>query len=190
MRSPSLAARMVAASVILAVLVVGIFAIFIHAISALDDAREREAHSHEVTAAAVGLEKLVVDFETGLRGFVLSGDRRFLGPALRARREIPGRVRELDELVSESPEQRRRVRAMRAAINNYIEDFSLPLIEIFRDNPAAVRSSLADEEARRLTTEIRTRVDTLLSAEAAGAREVRQAHGPGRAGAALGAGGQ
>ena len=165
MRSPSLAARMVIASVILAVLVVTIFAVFIHAISTLDDAREREAHSHEVTAAAVGLEKLVVDFETGLRGFVLSGNDRFLGPAQRARREIPRRVEDVEQLVSESPEQRQRVRDLRAAINSYIEDFSLPLVGIFRDNPAAVRSSLADEEARRLTADIRTRFDALLATE-------------------------
>jgi signal transduction histidine kinase len=167
MRSPSLAARIVAASVVLAVLVVGIFAIFIHAISTLDDARDREAHSHEVTAAAVGLEKLVVDFETGLRGFVLSGDDRFLDPAMRARREVPRRVADLERLVRESPDQRRRVRAMGAAIDSYIEDFSLPLVSIFRDNPAAVRSSLADEEARRLTTDIRTGFDALLATEGA-----------------------
>ncbi|HEX7255456.1 MAG TPA: ATP-binding protein [Gaiellaceae bacterium] len=167
MRSPTLAARMVAASAILAVLVVGIFAIFIHAISSLDDARDREASSNEVTAAAVSLQKLVVDFETGLRGFVLTGDERFLNPALNASDEIDQHGENLERLVSESPEQVRRVRALRTAIDDYIEDFSIPLVEIFRDNPAAVRSTLATEEARRHTNGIRARFDILLATEAA-----------------------
>jgi signal transduction histidine kinase len=158
---------MIAASVVLAVLVVGIFAIFIQAISTLDDARDKEAKSNEVSAAAVGLEKVVVDFEAGLRGFVLSGDRRFLNPAMRARAEVPRRTADLERLVADSPEQRRRVRAIRAAIDGYIEDFSLPLVRIFPDNPAAVQSTLADEEARRLTNDIRTRFDALLSTEKA-----------------------
>lgn len=165
MSSLSLSSRMIAASVVLAVLVAGVFAVLIHAVWTLDDAREQEARSNEVTAAAAGLETLVVGFETGIRGFVLSGNRRFLTPARSARREVPRRLDELERLVSESPEQRRRVRELSDAIDFYIDDFSLPLIDIYRDNPAAVRSSLADEEARRQTTDIRRQFDALLAVE-------------------------
>lgn len=167
MRSLSLSSRMIAASVVLAALVVGIFAVFIHAISSLDDARVREAQSNEVTAAAVGLEKLVVDFETGLRGFVLTGDRRFLTPATRARGDLSSSTRELERLVSGNPEQMQRVRDLRTAIDDYVFGFSLPLVEIFRDNPRAVRSTLATEEARRHTTAIRSQFDRLLATEEA-----------------------
>jgi signal transduction histidine kinase len=163
--SPSLSARMIVASVVLAVLVAGIFAVLILAVSALDDAREREAHSKEVTAAIVVIEKLVIDLETGLRGLVLSGNQRFLVPWERAQEELPRRLDALERLVSDDPAQRRRTLDLRAAINEYIDDFSRPLVDIARDTPAAVRSSVATEEGKFLTDRIRTRFADLLAAE-------------------------
>jgi hypothetical protein len=68
MNSPSLSARMIAASVVLAVLVAASFAILISAVSALDEARDRESHSKDVTSAIVRVEKLVIDLESGVRG--------------------------------------------------------------------------------------------------------------------------
>ena len=81
MKSLSLSSRIIAASVVLAVLVAGVFAVLIYAVVTLDNAREREAASKDVGTALVGLEKLVIDLETGLRGVVLTGDPRFLQPA-------------------------------------------------------------------------------------------------------------
>jgi signal transduction histidine kinase len=157
---------MIAASVVLAALVAGVFAVLILAVLALDDARERVAHSKDVTAATVVVEKLVVDLETGLRGLVLSsGNQRFLGPWRRAVRDIPRRLDELERLVSEDPAQRRRTRELRTAINEYIDDFSRPFVNIAIDNPAAVRSAVANEEAKRYTDEIRSRFADLLAAE-------------------------
>ena len=45
------------------------FAALILAVSAQREATEREARSKDVTAASLRLEKLVVDVETGFRGF-------------------------------------------------------------------------------------------------------------------------
>jgi signal transduction histidine kinase len=164
--SLSLSGRMIVASVVLAALVTGIFAVLILAVRALDDAREREAHSKDVTAATVVVEKLVIDLETGLRGFVLSGgNQRFLIPWERAVRELPRRLDALERLVSEDSAQRRRTSELRTAITEYIEDFSRPFVDIARDTPAAVRTSVATEEAKRYTDEIRSRFADLLAAE-------------------------
>ncbi len=165
MSSLSLSARMIAASVVLAVLVASGFAILIHAVSTLDDARGREAHSKDVTSVTVVLEKLVIDLETGLRGLVLSGNPRFLQPWERARVALPRRLQDLERLVSESPAQRRRARELRTAIQEYIRDYSVPLVGIARDNPAAARTVIATEEGRLRTDAIRSRFTDLLSAE-------------------------
>jgi signal transduction histidine kinase len=165
LRSISLSSRILVASIVLAVIVAGVFALLIHAILTLDDAREREAHSKEVTAATVVLEKLVVDLETGLRGTVLSLDRSFLEPWDAAVKELPGRFRGLEELVAGDPAQLRRVRAVRTAINNYVNDFARPLVDIARDAPAVVRSAVATEEGQRRVDEIRSQFDQLLATE-------------------------
>ena len=78
--------RMLVASVVLALLVAGAFAALIFAVSTLRVANEREARSKEVTEATLQLQKLVVDLETGLRGFTLTGNRRLLQPYTRGRR--------------------------------------------------------------------------------------------------------
>jgi signal transduction histidine kinase len=157
---------MIAASVVLAVLVAVGFGVLIQAVTTLDDARDREAHSKDVAAATVVVQKLVVDLESGLRGFIISnGNERFLTPYNRALREIRPRLRALERLVEDDPAQAQRARRITNEINLYIEEFSMPVREIARDNPAAARSFVAEEEGRRRTSEIQRRFDDLLAAE-------------------------
>ena len=59
--SVSLQSRMLAASALLAALVIGVFVALILALSALREATKQEARSKEVTASALMLEKLVLD---------------------------------------------------------------------------------------------------------------------------------
>jgi signal transduction histidine kinase len=165
MRSLSLSKRMIAASLILAALVAGIFAVLIVAVTSLDDAREREAHSKEVAAATVVVEKLVVDMETGLRGFVLSRDARELRLLTRAQRQVGPRLEGLEELVADDPVQRRRVRELRRAIDDYVLFYALPIANIARDNPAVARSQVADEEGKQTTDDIRARLAAVLETE-------------------------
>ncbi|MFL5931831.1 MAG: ATP-binding protein [Gaiellaceae bacterium] len=161
----SLSGRMIVASLVLAVIVAGVFVVMIRAVAAVDEARTREAHSKDVTAATVGVEKLVVDLETGLRGLVLSGKRRFLQPWTRARTDLPDRLDELERLVSNSPAQRRRARELRSEINAYISDYSFRLVNIAEENPKAARTAVALGEGKRRTDDIRAQFAELLSAE-------------------------
>ena len=73
----TLGRRLLHASVVLAVLVTAAFAALIVAVSSLREANDREARATEAVTATLRLEKLVVDLETGLRGFVLTGNERF-----------------------------------------------------------------------------------------------------------------
>src|SRR4029450_1296271 len=88
MKSLSLGLRMIFASAVLAVLVAGVFAVLIDAVSSLNDATRREAHAKDVTAATLRLEKLVLDLEGGVRGYILTGEDGFLKPFREARREL------------------------------------------------------------------------------------------------------
>jgi signal transduction histidine kinase len=192
-RSLSLAARIIAASVFVAVLVAGGFAVLIDALSAVDDAERRETHSKNVQAATLGLEKLVVDLETGQRGFVLTGDERLLEPWTNARRALPARLAAFQELSEENPEQHRRARALATAIRDYLRDYSQYIVDIARDNLAAARDEVARTEGEGRTDEIRGQFaqfraaeDTLAAASAANAeRESDRALGLGIAGLVL-----
>jgi signal transduction histidine kinase len=165
MKSWSLSSRIIAASVVLAVLVAGVFAVLIYAVVTLDNAREREAASKDVRTALVGLEKLVIDLETGLRGVVLTGDARFLQPAKVAGTQVDRRAGELERLVADNPTQLQRVRRLRTAINSYVGDYLEPIVNLAQENIAAVRQNLARVEAKRRTDEIRANFNELQSTE-------------------------
>jgi signal transduction histidine kinase len=192
-RSASLSARIIAASVFVALLVAGGFAVLIDALSAVDDAERRETHSKNVLAATLGLEKLVVDLETGQRGFVLTGDERLLEPWKNARRDLRKELPAFERLSAENPSQRRRARKLTTAIREYERDYSVLIVDIARDDAAQARSYVARTEGKGRTDEIRalfkefiSAEDTLAAASAASAeRESDRALGLGIAGLVL-----
>lgn len=161
----SLAARVMLASGILAVLMAGVFAVLAFAVSDLSAAAGREAQAKEVVADTVVLQKLVLDLETGVRGFVITGDERVLGPWKVAQRQLPGALETFRREAGGDPERRRVAREVSDLINAYIEEYAVPVVEIARTNPEAAGGETAREESRRRTDEIRGRLDAVLDAE-------------------------
>jgi signal transduction histidine kinase len=166
MKSLSLGLRMIFASAVLAVLVAGVFAVLINAVSGLNDATRREAHAKDVTAAALRLEKLVLDLDTGVRGYILTGEEGFLKPFREARRDLhSGRLQDFEELASTNPEQGQRARELTQAIRQYEQDYAVSVLNIARTNPPAARDFVAREEGQRRTDEIREQFARFLAAE-------------------------
>jgi CHASE3 domain sensor protein len=83
---------MIAASALLALIIGGAFAILLLAIGDLRGAERRSRHAQDVLVAANHLERLLLDLETGQRGFVITREERFLEPWRRARRAFPQRA--------------------------------------------------------------------------------------------------
>ena len=166
-RSPSLSMRVIAASVALAVLVALIFVVLIDAMAALEDSKQREAHSQDVVLETLAVQKLVVDLQSGVRGLVITGDERFLEPWVMAREALPTRLAALERLSVDNARQRRRARDLATEINDYIEDYTVPLVNLAREAPAAARSEVAREEGRTRTDEIDDRIDRFLKDERA-----------------------
>jgi CHASE3 domain sensor protein len=73
--------RMVIASALLALLTSAAFAVLLLAIRDQRSSAQLARHSQEVLAAANRVERLLVDIETGTRGYLLTGDNQFLQPA-------------------------------------------------------------------------------------------------------------
>ena len=80
---------MTVASVVLALLVAAAFAVLLIAISDLRTSGRLLAHSRSTNAAADRLEGLVIDLETGVRGYVIARQERFLKPWKAARAAFP-----------------------------------------------------------------------------------------------------
>src|SRR6266536_2735670 len=87
-----LTGRMVVGSGLLLVVVGVAFAVLLVSVAELRTATRLARHSQEVLVAANQLERLAIDLETGQRGFVITGQERFLGPWRAARVAVPGQA--------------------------------------------------------------------------------------------------
>ena len=161
----TLAGRMWIASAVLAMLVAAAFAALIFAIDAQRSATAREHRSNDVTVATLQLEKLVVDVETGIRGFTLTTERAFLQPYTAARRVLPSRINALRQLVQTDAPQRERAQLLSQRINEYVSDWATPLVDLVRDNPGIARQGLFEEESKRRTDELRRLFAQFLAKE-------------------------
>jgi CheY-like chemotaxis protein/signal transduction histidine kinase/CHASE3 domain sensor protein len=86
----------------------------------LETLREDNAkivHSHQVIAALDALLSAAQDAETGQRGFLLTGNDKYLDPYNAALAAIPPKINELTELTNDNPAQQPRIAALRTHID-------------------------------------------------------------------------
>jgi len=100
-------------------------------------------HSQQTIATANQLQTLVIDLETGLRGFVITDDEHDLQPWRSAQRRYPGAISKLLGLTRDNQLQHARAVTIKHAINTYLSSFSVPLVNFMRRNPEAARSVVA-----------------------------------------------
>jgi CHASE3 domain sensor protein len=177
-----LAVRMALASVVLALLVGAAFAVLLIAISDLRTSSRLVAQSRSTNAAADRLEELVIDLETGVRGYVIARQERFLEPSKAARAAFPRRAQTLERL-AEEPGQKQQVRRVNRDVASYISEYSVPLVQAVRQNSPAARSVATTNEGRRRVDALRLEFDRLKSTERVllAARQRRDDRNAGRA---------
>ncbi|QYG07625.1 response regulator [Janthinobacterium sp. PAMC25594] len=100
--------------VITALLSVGLIAYLLSALRSVE-------HSERVIGNANEVMKLSVDLETGMRGYLLTGDETFLAPYKSGKAKIAVEMTTLLDLVSDSPIQTDRLRRIRALQNQWME---------------------------------------------------------------------
>ncbi len=155
---------MVVASGLLVLVIGAAFVVVLLAVDDLRDTTRLSRHSQEVLSTANRLERLVIDLETGERGFLITREERFLQPWEAARRAIPRESADLVKLTV-VPAQARRSRQIVKAIRSYVRDYSFPLVAAARRNLAPARSIANADEGKRRVDELRARFDGLTAAE-------------------------
>jgi signal transduction histidine kinase len=148
-----LTTRIVAAGAILLLLIGPAFAGLFVAIEDLRAADAQVSRSADELREASRLEGLLIDMETGLRGFVLTREERFLEPWQQGREVLPREVNDLADR-ADGQSQADRMRAIAAAASAYIEDYGVPLIN-------AVRSRDPTASSVEKTEQGKVRVDAL-----------------------------
>ena len=87
---------------------------FLWQISRLLSAAQAVEQTDEVISQANKTQKLLIDMETGMRGYLIAGKQEFLEPYHSASQQINPALDELARLVSDNPTQTNRVNPIRS----------------------------------------------------------------------------
>jgi CHASE3 domain sensor protein len=152
--------RMVVASGLLALVVGAAFTVLLFSIVDLRGSEQRSRQSEEGLVVANRLERLIVDAETGQRGFVITGQENFLEPWRAAQATFPQQAATLERLVADNPEQLTRAQRIVQAATSYLRDYSIPLVDAARRDPASARTVAMTAEDKRRVDAIRAESTT------------------------------
>jgi signal transduction histidine kinase len=156
--------RVVGATLILALAVGTAFALLLRAISAQRESAAHALESQSVLASANRLQRLVIDLESGSRGYLLTGETRFLQPWSAARDAIEPESALLQQRAM-VPEQHQRATQIAAAIESYLNNYSVPLVDAaIRGDPSA-RSLATSAEGKNQLDRLRAEFDAFETAE-------------------------
>ena len=97
-------------------------------------------HDAPVIENARELAKLVVDMETGQRGFIITGREEFLDPYNQGIEDFEALIQKEIVLVSDNPAQVERLHAIQASVNEWLEKAARPEIAMARNVHASTVS--------------------------------------------------
>ncbi|GHB11320.1 hypothetical protein GCM10010330_76720 [Streptomyces tendae] len=140
----------VAASGLLALLIGVAFAVLLWAINDANSAVSARRASRTALVESGSMERLLIDLETGQRGYVITGREEFLEPWRAARGALPAEIRRFTDSTTSS-QQRRTAESITRDVQSFLDDYSAPLVEkVRRGDPAAGSLAEAAEGKRRV----------------------------------------
>jgi PAS domain S-box-containing protein len=155
--------RALVASLTLAAVVVAGFVALTVACTSLHGEEQHDDQTTRVLATSNALEESVLNLETGLRGYLLSGRPLFLQPYRAAQQVYPGQARELAALATADPALHARAVLISRAVSSYVHTWTEPVIRLSQSDLAAARRAEAGAGGKHRVDAIR-RQFTLLNA--------------------------
>ena len=137
--------RTVLASIVVAVVVLGEFAVLFLAFQNLRAEERQDNQAVNVLATSSDLEESLLNLSTGLRIYLSSGQPAGMRPYQAALHAYPQQARQLDRLTAGNTELHRRVAALGNSITAYVGTWTSAIIQMSRvDLPGARRLANTD----------------------------------------------
>ena len=131
----------------------------------LRDAGRLALDSQEAVTAGSELQRSVLNLESGLRGYVATGRDRELEPWKQGVQTYPGQLRRLRDLASDDTRSRARVRAIETEVDDYVNLWGRPLLELADERLPAARDAFATGTGRARIDSIRSHFAALNKRE-------------------------
>jgi signal transduction histidine kinase len=178
-----LSGRIVVGGVLLAAFFAIQFVLVVRSFQSIRNDTREQQRAQQSVVAATRLEKLVLDLETGARGYVLTGDRHFLEPYEAARRSLPGEAGHLVALAP-GPWSQKIGRLARS----YLVDYVTPLVQLAGRSRPKAQAVVARDQGKPRVDRLRHLIDPFIARQdAVVARDVRRVERAEHSGVVLGA---
>jgi signal transduction histidine kinase len=158
-----LTARLLVAAGALVVIAFAAFIFLLLAMADVESSRNSVLDSQQEQAVAREIRNLLVDMESGQRGFIITGDETFLEPWEASRVALPGKLALLRQ-VSEDPGQQSRAAQLERDALAYVNKYAVPLVDAARRGDPTVRNRVASDGFTPMRA-LRQEVDTYSSTE-------------------------
>jgi signal transduction histidine kinase len=111
------------------------------------------------------LYRLVVDAETGQRGFLLTQDNTYLAPYVDAKSQIQGKLKELSEVVADNPVQRAQLATVSQLLDTRMSQLEESLAVKRSAGDDALREFLLTHQGQITMTALRLALDGMAAEE-------------------------
>lgn len=156
--------RTLARAIILPVALLIVLAlIFLWQLSSLLDAAQWVDHTDRVIAQVHTVQGLLIDQETGLRGYMITGEQDFLEPYRQAQTSIVPALDSLSTLLADNPAQQQLAGALRSNYNQWLL-YARNLLSV-RDSGGDYAVVVKQRDGKRLMDAMRAQVQSLLRME-------------------------
>jgi len=133
-------------------------------IQRLIDTAQLQAHTSYIINNAEQIIKIMVDFETGQRGFVITSNEEFLEPYYESAQVIDDYLNTLDSLTDDNPHQKASVILLRKAIHTKLT-WSKSVVATRRESFEKARDMVSNGFGKQITDSIRSLVTQIQDEE-------------------------
>ena len=136
-----------------------------HTTSHLASTQRWVAHTHEVMAALDSGHGILADAEAAQRGYLLTGDDRFLADFEKARSQVDPWLVHLRNLTADNPDQQRRLDELSALVRQRL-DLLNNRVELRQDKGVqAASAAVAARRGKPLMDQVRQKISDMQSSE-------------------------
>jgi methyl-accepting chemotaxis protein/methyl-accepting chemotaxis protein-1 (serine sensor receptor) len=115
-------------------------------------------HTHEVLEANAQILSLLKDAETGQRGYLITGEQRYLEPYNKATASLSAKLDKIKQLTSDNPAQQRRIAEMAGSIGAKLDELKETIDLRNANGFEAARAVVLTDKGKQVMDSIRTKL--------------------------------
>jgi methyl-accepting chemotaxis protein len=131
----------------------------------LVESRMLQQHTYQVLQQAEVISKLLVDAETGQRGFLLTGAERYLQPYTTATAALGPSITRLADLTADNPRQQARLPTLKEMVRQKSDELAETIALRKEKGPEAALAVVQTDRGKRAMDDIRALMDQLEAEE-------------------------